>query len=98
MVHLRHFQSFRQCAIFIDSFSRQSFTLVVISKWKLSALKLAIMAYFFMYWLYVRNIFFLSLTVFKLVGYFIPDHGYSIGNSKLNWVKTRAKISTLMFR
>ena len=54
--------------------------------------------FFFMYWLYVRNIFFLSLTVFKLVGYFIPDHGYSIGNSKLNWVKTRGKISTLIFR
>ena len=31
--------------------------------------------------------FFLSLTVFKLLGYFTPDHGCSVGNSKLNWVK-----------
>ena len=99
MAHLRHFESFRQCAIFVDSFSRQSFTLGVISKWKLSALKLAIMAYFFSCIGYMSGIFFfLSLTVFKLVGYFIPDHGYSIGNSKLNWVKTRGKISTLIFR
>ena len=47
MANLRYFHSFRQCSIFVDSFPRQSFTLDVISKLKLSALKLAIMAYFF---------------------------------------------------
>ena len=35
----------------------------------------------------MSGFFFLSFTVLKLVGYFIPDHGYSVGNSKLNWVK-----------
>ena len=61
MAHLRHFESFRQCAIFVDSFSRQSFTLGVISKWKLSALKLAIMAYFFSCIGYMSGIFFSSV-------------------------------------
>ena len=73
MAHLRHFESFRQCAIFVDSFSRQSFTLGVISKWKLSALKLAIMAYFFfMYWLNVRNIFFPQFNSFQTRWIFYP--------------------------
>ena len=88
MANLRYFHSFRQCAIFVDSFSRPSFTLDIISKLKLSALKLAIMAYFFHVVVICQEyFFFLSFTVFKLVRYFIPDHGYSIGNSKLNWVK-----------
>ena len=87
MANLRYFHSFRQCSIFVDSFLRQSFTLDVISKLKLSALKLAIMAYFFHVVVICQEYFFLSFTVFKLVGYFIPDHGYSVGNSKLNWVK-----------
>ena len=78
------------CEVFlteIDPLSRQSFTLRVISKQNLSALKLARMAYFFHVVVICQEFFFLSLTVFKLVGYFIPDHGYSVGNSKLNWVK-----------
>ena len=41
----------------------------------------------FVQWLVVKNfIFFLSLTVFKPVGYFISDHGYSVENSKWSWV------------
>ena len=67
----------------IDPFSRRSFTLGFISKQNLSALKLARMACFLCQEFY----FFLSLTVFKLLGYFIPDHGCSVGNSKLKWVK-----------
>ena len=66
--------------------SRQSFTRVVLHY--TSALKLARMAYFFHVVVICQEFyFFLSLIVFKLVGYFIPDHGYSVGNSKLNWVK-----------
>ena len=79
------------CEVFlteIDLLSRQSFTLGFISKQKLkSALKLARMAYFFHVVVICQEFFFVSLTVFKLVGYCIPDHGYSVGNSKLNWVK-----------
>ena len=72
----------------IDPFSRQSFTLGFISKQNLSALKLARIAYFFHVVVICQEFyFFLSLTVFKLLGYFTPDHGCSVGNSKLNWVK-----------
>ena len=46
------------------------------------------MAYFFHVVVICQEFyFFLSLTVFKLLGYFTPDHGCSVGNSKLNWVK-----------
>ena len=80
-----------KCEVFlteIDPFSRQSFTLGFISKQNLSALKLARMAYFFHVVVICQEFyFFLSLTVFKLLGYFTPDHGCSVRNSKLNWVE-----------
>ena len=65
MANLRYFHSFRQCAIFVDSFSRPSFTLDIISKLKLSALKLAIMAYFFHVVVICQEYFFFSVLQFS---------------------------------
>ena len=72
MANLRYFHSFRQCSIFVDSFPRQSFTLDVISKLKLSALKLAIMAYFFHVVVICQEYFFSQFYKFQTRWIFYP--------------------------